>query len=67
MYILRVQIKLPITCGHTQYGGCSVIQRLWLVSAFLHHDKEAASKPRTAHTAVRYAQLQRKKNTHCSN
>jgi len=25
-----------VTCGHTQYGGYSVIQRLWLVSAFLY-------------------------------
>jgi len=42
-----------VTCGHTQYGGCSVIQRLWLVSPFLHLDKEVASKSRTAHTAIR--------------
>jgi hypothetical protein len=46
-----------VTCGHTQYGGYSLIQRLWLVSAFLHLDTEVASKPRTAHTAVRYGQL----------
>ncbi len=45
------QYKRPTTCGHTQYGGGSVIQRLWLVSAFLHLDSEVASKPRTAHTA----------------
>ena len=32
------------TCGHTQYGGYSVIQRLLLVSAFLHLDSEVASK-----------------------
>lgn len=43
-----------VTCGYTQYGGYSVIQRLWLVSALLHLDSEVASKPRTAHTAVRY-------------
>jgi len=43
-----------VTCGHTQYGGYSVFQRLWLVSAFLYLDSEVASKPRTAHTAVRY-------------
>ena len=43
-----------VTCGHTQYGGYSVFQRLWLFSAFLHLDKEVASKSRTAHTAVRY-------------
>ena len=43
-----------VTCGHTQYGKYSVIQRLWLVSAFLHLDKEVASKTRTAHTAVRF-------------
>jgi len=42
-----------VTCGHTQYVGCSVIQRLWLVSAFLHLDKDVASKPRTAHTTIR--------------
>ncbi len=46
----------PITCGHTQYGEYSVIQRLWLVSASLHLDKEVASKSRTAHTAVRWQQ-----------
>ncbi len=40
-----------VTCGHTQYGGYSLFQRLWLVSAFQHIDKEVASKPRTAHTA----------------
>jgi|GEM_PF-4407856 len=40
-----------VTCGHTQYGGYSVFQRLWLVLAFLYLDKEVASKPRTAHTA----------------
>ena len=45
-----------VTCGHTQYGGYSVIRRLWLVSAFLHLDSDVASKPRTAHTAVRYSQ-----------
>lgn len=42
-----------VTRGHTQYGGYSVIQRLWLVSAFLHLDSEVASKSRTAHTAIR--------------
>ena len=39
------------TCGHMQYAGYSVIQHLWLVSAFLHLESEVASKPRTAHTA----------------
>ena len=42
-----------VTCGHTQYGGYSVFQRLWLVSAFMHLDSAVASKSRTAHTAVR--------------
>ena len=42
-----------VTCGHKQYGGYSVIHRQWLVTASLHLDKEVASKPRTAHTAVR--------------
>ena len=46
-----------VTCGHTQYWGYSVIQRLWLVSAFLHLDSEVASKSRTAHTAVRWRSL----------
>lgn len=41
-----------VTCGHTQYGDYSVFQRLWLVSTFLHHDSEVASKSRTAHTAI---------------
>jgi hypothetical protein len=48
-----------VTCGHAQYGGYSVIQRLWLVSAFLHLDSEAASKSRTAHTAVRCSQCKK--------
>lgn len=56
--INRLDIELKngqlVTCGHTQYGEYSVIQRLWLVSAFLHLDKEVASKSRTAHTAIRY-------------
>ncbi len=46
--------KRVVTCGHTQYGGCSVIHCLWLVSAFMHLDSEVASKSRTAHTAVRW-------------
>ncbi len=45
-----------VTCGHTQYGGYSVFQRLWLVSTSKHFDTEVASKSRTAHTAVRYGQ-----------
>jgi len=52
-----------VTCGHTQYGGYSVFQRLWLVSAFLHLDSEVASKPRTAHTAVRYKQAEKNNDT----
>jgi hypothetical protein len=56
--IMRLNYKLKngqlVTCGHTQYGGCSVFQRLWLFSALLHLDSDVASKSRTAHTAVRW-------------
>jgi len=50
--------KRVVTCGHTQYGGCSVIHCLWLVSAFMHLDSEVASKSRTAHTAIRWQQVE---------
>jgi hypothetical protein len=47
-----------ITLGHTHYGGCSVIQRLWLVSASLHFDKQVDSKSHTAHTKGIFILLQ---------
>jgi len=55
-----------VTRGHTQYGGYSVIQRLWLVSAFLHLDSEVASKSRTAHTAIRYRKDDAKARASCA-
>jgi hypothetical protein len=52
-----------VTCGYTQYGGCSVFQRLWLVSAFLYLDREVASKPRTAHAAGPLLRQERRQST----